>query len=47
MILVLGGILAAIFVFVALEVWSVHKSTADLESRIRSIRGNRDGEEED
>lgn len=46
MILVFGGILAAMALLVGLEIWSVSKTTKDLENRIRSIRGDSDGEEE-
>lgn len=45
MILVFGGILAAIALLVGLEIWSVSKGTRDLENRIRSIRGDSDGED--
>lgn len=45
MILVFGGILAAMALLVALEIWSVSRNTKDLESRIRSIRGDSDGED--
>ena len=47
MILVFGGILAAIALLVGLEKWSVSKGTRDLENRIRSIRRGEDGGEED
>ena len=46
MILVFGGILAAMALLVGLEIWSVNRTTKDLENRIRSIRGDSDGEEE-
>jgi hypothetical protein len=46
MILVFGGILAAMALLVVLEIWSVSRTTRDLENRIRSIRGDSDGEEE-
>ena len=46
MILVFGGILAAMALLVGLEIWSVSKTTKDLENRIRSIRGDSHGEEE-
>ena len=45
MILVFGGILAAMALLVGLEIWSVSRTTKDLESRIRSIRGASDGED--
>lgn len=45
MILVFGGILAAMALLVALEIWSVSRTTRDLENRIRSIRGDSDGED--
>ena len=38
MILVFGGILAAMALLVGLEIWSVSRTTKDLENRIRSIR---------
>ena len=46
MILVFGGILAAMALLVVLEIWSVSRTTRDLEKRMRSIVGDSDGEEE-
>ncbi len=46
MILVFGGILAAIALLVGLEIWSVSRTTRDLENRIRKIKRGDDGAEE-
>lgn len=46
MIVAIGGVLALIVLFVIMEVWSVNKSTKDLNERIRKFRrGDHGGEE--
>ena len=46
MIAAIGGVLAVIVLFVIVEIWSVNKSTKDLNERIRKFRRGEDGGEE-
>ncbi len=47
MIAAIGGVLAVIVLFVIVEIWSVNKSTKDLNERIRKFRRGDHGGEED
>jgi hypothetical protein len=46
MIVAEGGVLALIVLLVVTEIWTVNRSTKDLNERIRKFRRGEDGGEE-
>ncbi len=46
MIVAAGGVLALIVLLVVTEIWTVNRSTKDLNERIRKFRRGEDGGEE-